>query len=242
MSNISDYKEIQSINQPDETLLKNIGLVKRVALHLQGRIPKFMELDELIQVGTIGLIEASKSFDANKGVDFEIFAKNRIRGAILDQVRKMSYLPRSAMVNIREHNEAHHKLAAELGREPNHAELANFMDKDMDVYQKERNHANQFQTISLEAQVPESIDLPSSNSNEPESLLLREQLMGSLTEAINQLPEREKTIVSLYYVEEMNLREIGAVLEVSESRISQVLSGITKKLRKNLINNNAMVF
>ena len=72
MSNISDYKEIQSINQPDETLLKNIGLVKRVALHLQGRIPKFMELDELIQVGTIGLIEASKSFDANKGVDFEI--------------------------------------------------------------------------------------------------------------------------------------------------------------------------
>ena len=75
MSNISDYKEIQSINQPDETLLKNIGLVKRVALHLQGRIPKFMELDELIQVGTIGLIEASKSFDANKGVDFEIFAK-----------------------------------------------------------------------------------------------------------------------------------------------------------------------
>ena len=88
MPNITDYSDIQRINQSDENLLKNIGLVKRVALHLQARVPKFMELDELIQVGTIGLIEASKSFDASKGVDFDVFAKNRIRGAILDQVRK----------------------------------------------------------------------------------------------------------------------------------------------------------
>ena len=240
MSNITDYNDIQRINQSDESLLKNIGLVKRVALHLQARIPKFMELDELIQVGTIGLIEASKSFDASKGVDFDIFAKNRIRGAILDQVRKMSYLPRSAMVNIREHNEARHKLAAQFGREPTHTELADFMEKDVHAYQKERNHAHQFQTISLDAQLPESVDLPASNSNEPESILLKEQLMGALSEAIALLPEREKTIVSLYYVEEMNLREIGAVLDVSESRISQVLSAITKKLRKNLISTTAM--
>ena len=235
MSNITDYNDIQRINQSDESLLKNIGLVKRVALHLQARIPKFMELDELIQVGTIGLIEASKSFDTSKGVDFDIFAKNRIRGAILDQVRKLSYLPRSAMVNIREHNEARHNLATEFGREPTHAELADFMEKDIHAYQKERNHAHQFQTISLEAQLPDSIDPPASHSNEPEAVLLKEQLMSALGEAIDLLPERDKTIVSLYYVEEMNLREIGAVLDVSESRISQVLAGITKKLRKNLL-------
>ncbi|MDE0747689.1 MAG: RNA polymerase sigma factor FliA [Porticoccaceae bacterium] len=239
MSDISDYNDIQNINRPNDDLLKNIGLVKRVALHLKGRVPKFMELDELIQVGTIGLIEAAKSFDSSKGVDFEIFAKNRIRGAILDQVRKMSYLPRSAMVNIREHNEARHKLAGKFGREPNQAEMAEFMEKDVHVYQKERNHAHQFQTISLEAQVPESVELSASGSNEPEAVLAKEQLMASLADAIALLPEREKTIVALYYVEEMNLREIGAVLEVSESRVSQVLSGITKKLRKNLNHSDA---
>jgi RNA polymerase sigma factor for flagellar operon FliA len=235
MSNITVYRDIQGINQSDERVLKNIGLVKRVALHLKSRIPNFMELDELIQVGTIGLIEAVKSFDASKGVDFDVFAKNRIRGAILDQVRKMSYLPRSAMVNIREHNEARQKLVAQLGREPNHNELADFMGKDIHVYQKERNHAHQFQTISLEAQLPDSVSLPASNSSEPDSILLKQQLMAELGEAIDLLSEREKTIVSLYYVEEMNLREIGAVLDVSESRISQVLSGITQKLRKNLV-------
>ncbi len=241
MSNINDYSDIQRMHQSDESLLKNIGLVKRVALHLQARIPKFMELDELIQVGTIGLIEAAKSFDASKGVDFDIFAKNRIRGAILDQVRKMSYLPRSAMVNIREHNEARHKIATQFGREPTHAELANFMDKDIHAYQKERNHAHQFQTISLEAQLPDSIDPPANQSNEPESILLKDQLMSALGEAIDLLPERDKTIVSLYYVEEMNLREIGAVLDVSESRISQILSGITQKLRKNLVSTEPKV-
>ena len=96
MPDINDYADIQNLNQSNEGLLKNIGLVKRVALHLKTRVPNFMELEELIQVGMIGLIEATKSFDSSKGVEFEVFAKNRIRGAILDQVRKMSYLPRSA--------------------------------------------------------------------------------------------------------------------------------------------------
>lgn len=241
MSNINDYSDIQSMYQSDESLLKNIGLVKRVALHLQARIPQFMELDELIQVGTVGLIEAAKSFDASKGVDFEIFAKNRIRGAILDQVRKMSYLPRSAIVNIREHNEAYHKIATQFGREPTHAELADFMGKDINTYQKERNHAHQFQTVSLESQLPESIDLTASQSNELESILLKDQLMSALSQAIDLLPERDKTIVSLYYVEEMNLREIGAVLDVSESRVSQILSGITHKLRKHLVSTEPKV-
>ena len=106
MSDARIYEEIQNADQPSASLVDYIGLVKRVALHLKGRLPNFMELDELIQVGMIGLIEADKSFDASKGVDFEVFAKNRIRGAILDQVRKMSYLPRSAIVSIRDHNEA----------------------------------------------------------------------------------------------------------------------------------------
>jgi RNA polymerase sigma factor for flagellar operon FliA len=234
MPDINDYADIQNLNQSNEGLLKNIGLVKRVALHLKTRVPNFMEFEELIQVGMIGLIEATKSFDSSKGVEFEVFAKNRIRGAILDQVRKMSYLPRSAMVNIREHNEAQQLLAGQLGREPTQSEMADFMEKDIEEYQKERNHANRFQTISLESQVPETVDLPSSDDNDPESILAKDQMMEVLAESIESLPEREKTIVALYYVEEMNLREIGAVLEISESRVSQVLSATVKALRKSL--------
>jgi RNA polymerase sigma factor for flagellar operon FliA len=234
MSNIGLYDEIRLSGKSNDSLMEHIGLVKRVAIHLKSRLPNYMELDELIQVGTIGLIEAAKSFDDQKGVEFEVFARTRIRGAILDQVRKLSYLPRSAIVNIRDHNEATAVLSSELGREPTQTELADFMGKDLDSFHKERTHAHRFQTVSLESQLPESIDLPANEFNEPETTLADSQMMEALTESIESLPEREKTIISLYYVEELNLKEIGAVLEVSESRVSQVLSATIKQLRKNL--------
>lgn len=214
--------------------MAHVGLVKRVALHLKGRLPKFMELEELIQVGMIGLIEANNSFNGEMGVDFEIFAKNRIRGAILDQVRKMSYLPRSAIVNLRDHNEATAALSGELGREPTQTEIAQFMGKELDEFQRERNHAHRFQTVSLESQLPETTEQPASNTTEPEAQVAKEEFMDSLIDAIKTLPERERTVISLYYSEEMNLKEIGVILDVSESRVSQILSACVAKLRKHL--------
>ena len=231
MADIKLYEDIQNADQSSKELLVHVGLVKRVALHLKGRLPNFMELDELIQVGMIGLIEAKSSFDASKGVEFEIFAKNRVRGAILDQVRKLSYLPRSAIVSIREHNEATASLTGQLGREASQSELADFMGKDIESFQKERTHAHRFQTVSLETQLPDTVDMPAGESNNPESQVAEEQFMETLMASIEALPERERTVVSLYYVEEMNLKEIGAVLDVSESRISQILSSSVKKLR-----------
>lgn len=214
--------------------MAHVGLVKRVALHLKGRLPNFMELEELIQVGMIGLIEANNSFNGEMGVDFEIFAKNRIRGAILDQVRKMSYLPRSAIVNLRDHNEATAALSGELGREPTQTEIAQFMGKELDEFQRERNHAHRFQTVSLESQLPETTEQPASNITEPEAQVAKEEFMDSLIDAIKTLPERERTVISLYYSEEMNLKEIGVILDVSESRVSQILSACVAKLRKHL--------
>jgi RNA polymerase sigma factor for flagellar operon FliA len=234
MADLKVYEDIQNDDDSSEALLAHVGLVKRVALHLRSRLPNFMELDELIQVGMIGLIEANGSYDASKGVEFEVFAKNRIRGAILDQVRKLSYLPRSAIVNIRDHNEATAALSGELGREPTQSELAEFMGKDIESFQKERAHAHRFQTVSLESQLPENVDLPASEINEPETQMAEDQFMSALEDSIESLPERERTVVSLYYVEEMNLKEIGAVLEVSESRVSQILSTSVQKLRKHL--------
>ena len=231
MADIKLYEDIQNADQSSKELLVHVGLVKRVALHLKGRLPNFMELDELIQVGMIGLIEAKSSFDASKGVEFEIFAKNRVRGAILDQVRKLSYLPRSAIVSIREHNEATALLTGQLGREASQSELAEFMGKDVESFQKERGHAHRFQTVSLETQLPDTVDMPAGESDNPEAQIAQEQFMETLMASIEALPERERTVVSLYYVEEMNLKEIGAVLDVSESRISQILSSSVKKLR-----------
>lgn len=231
MSEISAYQEVLNTSKENDRLMEHIGLVKRVALHLKTRLPNFMEIDELIQVGTIGLIEAAKSFDNSKGVEFEIFARTRIRGAILDQVRKLSYLPRSAMVNIRDHNEATAALSSELGREPSQTELAEFMGKDLESFHKERTHAYRFQTVSLESQVMDDVEIPSNEINEPESELADAQLLNALEGSIESLPERDKTIISLYYVEEMNLKEIGAVLDISESRVSQILSSTVKKLR-----------
>ena len=234
MSEINAYQEVLNTSKENDRLMEHIGLVKRVALHLKTRLPNFMEIDELIQVGTIGLIEAAKSFDDSKGVEFEIFARTRIRGAILDQVRKLSYLPRSAMVNIRDHNEATATLSSELGREPSQTELAEFMGKDLESFHKERTHAYRFQTVSLESQVMDDVEIPSNEINEPESELADAQLLNALEGSIESLPERDKTIISLYYVEEMNLKEIGAVLDISESRVSQILSSTVKKLRTHL--------
>lgn len=234
MADLGLYDEVRRASQDNDELIQHIGLVKRVALHLKTRLPNFMELDELIQVGTIGLIEAAKSFDDSKGVEFEVFARTRIRGAILDQVRKLSYLPRSAIANIRDHNEATSMLSGELGREPSQSELADFMGKDLDSFHKERTHAYRFQTVSLESQLPDTVDMPSADLNEPEANLEGGQMLEALAESIESLPEREKTIVSLYYVEEMNLKEIGAVLDLSESRVSQILSSTIKLLRQDL--------
>ena len=235
MADLGLYDEVRRASQDNDELIQHIGLVKRVALHLKTRLPNFMELDELIQVGTIGLIEAAKSFDDSKGVEFEVFARTRIRGAILDQVRKLSYLPRSAIANIRDHNEATSMLSGELGREPSQSELADFMGKDLDSFHKERTHAYRFQTVSLESQLPDTVDMPSADLNEPEANLEGGQMLEALAGSIESLPEREKTIVSLYYVEEMNLKEIGAVLDLSESRVSQILSSTIKLLRQDLV-------
>lgn len=236
MSDIKAYQEMLSNGRNDDGLMKHLALVKRVALHLKARLPSFMELDELIQVGMIGLIEADKSFDTSKGVEFEVFAKNRIRGAILDQVRKLSHLPRSAIVNIRTHNEAESILSSQLGRKPLHSELADFMGKELDDFHKERAHSNRFQTMSLDDESIDTGEIPATNSPGPESFVADTQMKESLTEAIKTLSERDQLVISLYYVEELNLKEIGAILEVSESRVSQILSSCAKKLRGKLDN------
>lgn len=224
----------QARPQGEELVLAHLGMVKRVALHLKARVPAYMELDELIQVGMMGLLEASRVFDASKGVDFENFAHSRVRGAMLDEVRRLSFLPRSAVAFNKSHNETLHALASELGRAPTQAEIAEYMGKELEDFQKELGKARRFETYSLEVVTEEVMSIADDASRQPDVMVEEAEFMEAVTDAIASLPEREQLVMQLYYVEELNLKEIGEVLEVSESRVSQILSSVVKKLRGTL--------
>ncbi len=215
-------------------VLAHLGLVKRVALHLKVRIPPFMELDELIQVGMIGLLEAARAYNPTKGIEFESFALSRVRGAILDEVRQLSYLPRSAVAFNKSENQATNALASELGRAPTQAELADHMGDDLDLFQKRRGNAKRFETLSMEVMTDEVLGIADERARQPDAIVEHQQFMGAVTDAIAELPERDQLLMSLYYVEELNLKEIGEILGVTESRISQLLTAVVKKLRESL--------
>jgi RNA polymerase sigma factor for flagellar operon FliA len=182
----------------------------------------------------IGLLEASRAYDPSKGIGFENFAHARVRGAMLDEVRRLSFLPRSAVAFNKEHNTTVHALAAELGRTPTQAEIAEFMGKDLDEFHKERGKAKRFETYSMEIVTEEVMSIADDDSQRPDVMVEEAEFMDAVTDAISELPEREQLVMQLYYVEEMNLKEIGEVLGVSESRVSQILSAVVKKLRGTL--------
>ena len=224
----------QTQNRDEDLILAHLGMVKRVAVHLKARIPPFMEVDELVQVGMIGLIEAARAFDPTKGVVFESYAHSRVRGAMIDEVRRLSFLPRSAVAFNKSHSSANQALATELGRAPTQAELAEYMGRELDSFEKDRGSARQFETFSMEVVSEEVMNIRDQASQQPDALLEEAQMTTALTDAISSLPERDKLVISLYYVDELNLREIGEVLGVSESRVSQILSANVKKLRAQL--------
>ena len=226
------YEDAQ--DNSEALVLAHLGLVKRVALHVKVRIPPFMELDELIQVGMIGLLEAARAYNPTKGIEFESFALSRVRGAILDEVRQLSYLPRSAVAFNKSDNQATNALASELGRAPTQSELADHMGDDLDLFQKRRGNAKRFETLSMEVMTDEVLGIADERTRQPDAIVEHQQFMGAVADAIAELPERDQLLMSLYYVEELNLKEIGEILGVTESRISQLLTAIVKKLRLSL--------
>ena len=223
------YEDVH--NNSEALVLAHLGMVKRVALHLKVRVPPFMELDELIQVGMIGLLEAARAFIPAKGIDFENFALSRVRGAMHDEVRQLSYLPRSAVAFNSSENKAKIALSTELGRTPTQSELAEHMGEDLDVFQKKRGNAKRFETLSMELITDEVMGIADERSRRPDAIVEHRDFMRAVGDAIAALPQNEQLLMSLYYVEELNLKEIGATLGVTESRVSQLLSAIVKKIR-----------
>ncbi len=211
-------------------------LVKKIALHLKARLPDSVQLEDLMQAGMIGLLEAAQRYTSTKGATFETYAGIRIRGAMVDEIRKGDWVPRSVHRNARRISQAIKAVEDRLGREAQDHEVADELGMSLADYHASLSDASSGRLFSLD-ELNESGELPieeTEASDNPLDDLSSDAFRRSLAEAIDELPEREKLVLSLYYQEELNLKEIGAVLGVSESRVSQIHSQAALRLRGRL--------
>ncbi|GAB3480977.1 RNA polymerase sigma factor FliA [Marinomonas epiphytica] len=213
-------------------------LVKKIAFHLLARLPDSVDVDDLIQAGMMGLIEAYKRFESTKGASFETYAGIRIRGSIMDEVRKSDWAPRSVRKNGRAVNNAIKELEAKTGRDVTDMEVAAHMGISIEEYHDIIHSNMSSQLFSYEEMLDSEgghlDEAATSNDSSPYSLVEDNGFQVQLAKEIDGLPEREKMVLSLYYNDELNLKEIGAVLGVSESRVSQIHSQAAMRLRSRL--------
>ncbi len=224
-----------SPDQPDDSLVtRNINLVKRIAYHLAARLPSSVEVDDLMQSGMVGLLEAAANFDPERGASFETYAGIRIRGAMLDDIRKHDWTPRSVHHKYRQVTDAIHAIEAEAGRSAEPAEVAARLNISLDEYHKILSDSASSRLFSLDETLDEPNlhrAAPAANTASPDEDLFLSQFQEILAEAIASLPERERLVLSLYYEKDLNLKEIGRVLDVSESRICQIHGQAVMRLR-----------
>ena len=220
-----------------EIVEKHGELVRRIAHHLAARLPASVEIDDLIQAGMLGLIDAARNFQADQGAAFETYASIRIRGAMIDEIRRGDWVPRSVHRRYRDVVAATREVEQRTGRAATAQEVATTLSVPLDEYHRMLEDAARGQLISLEAHVDEHDGEPhlgghagATPAREFEQIAFK-QALGA---AIGNLPEREQLVLSLYYEQELNLREIGAVLNVSESRVCQIHGQAMLRLRSRL--------
>ncbi len=214
-------------------------LVKRLAHQMMSRLPYSVQIDDIIQAGMIGLLDAASRFDEIHGAQFETYATQRIRGAMLDELRSADWLPRSLRRDMRRIEQAVSRLQQKLGRAPNETEIARELEVTLTQYQQMLQESRGAQLIYYEDFQDEDHDdfferFEFTSDSDPLALLQDERFKAELIRAIDILPERERMLMGMIYEQEMNLREVGEVFGVSESRISQLHSQAVARLRSSL--------
>ena len=222
----------------DATLRQYVPLVRRLAHHMIAKLPANIEVDDLIQVGMIGLAEALSRYEVSQGVQFETFATQRIRGAMLDELREGDWMSRGGRKNQKEIELAVRKLEHVLGRSPMESEIAAQLGLSLGAYQDMLGNVRGTQLVYLEDMGRGTDDeegfldrYAGDGSADPMQLLRDQRVRQSLVKAIESLPEREQYIMSMYYEHDMNLKEIAKVLDVTESRVCQLHSQSVARLR-----------
>jgi RNA polymerase sigma factor FliA len=225
----------------DEFITEFTPLVKRIAYHMMARLPASVQVDDLIQAGMMGLLDAINRYEGSYGRQFESYAAQRIRGSILDELREADWLPRSIRKKMRQIEAAVRKLEQQQGGAPSEQDLAEELDITLDEYHGTLQSARGAQLIYFEDfqkddEEPFLDRLFSDSESNPLNFLLDEGLRTLVVNAIDNLPPREKMVMGMHYEQEMNLREIGEVLGVSESRVCQLHTQAIARLRSRLRN------
>lgn len=220
---------------PNQLVERYAGLVKRIGQHMLARLPSSVQLDDLLQSGMIGLLDAYRNYDAGKGASFETYAGIRIRGAMIDEIRQGDWVPRSVHRNTRRISDAIHDVEKEHGRDARDTEVAAKLEIGLVEYHSMLNDTACGRIVGIE-DLGVSEDIIGGGDSMTDVALSFDQVANekfsqALAECISQLPEREGLILSLYYDEELNLKEIGQILEVSESRVSQIHSQALHRIR-----------
>jgi len=223
-----------------ETRVRDLApLVKRIAHNMMAALPPSVEIDDVIQSGMMGLLDAARRYQTSEGAQFETYAVQRIRGAMLDGLRQCDWLPRGVRRNLRQVEAMIAKLEQKKGRAPTEAELAKALEMTLADYQHLLQEARGYQIVSYEDFSADEEDSflerhATGNDGDPLEVLEERSLRESLVAGIDALPEREKQVMGMYYEQEMNLREIGEVLGVSESRVCQIHTQAIARLRVKL--------
>jgi len=235
------YTAWQDEAERERLLLEQLPQVRYIARRIHERLPRHVPIEDLVHAGVLGLIDALHKFDRSKHVQFGSYAKFRIRGAILDSLREMDWSPRDLRRKARRLEEAHHKLRAQLGRNPSEPELAAELAMDLRGLQRLLGEIDGLEITSLRVASPrdgkeEDLGeyLPDDPAETPLVLCLRSEMKELLARAIADLPEKERQVLALYYYEELTMKEVGAVLGVGESRVSQIHSMALVRLRARL--------
>ena len=224
----------QTKPEVEELITDNLRLVQSIAWHLHARVSKVIEIDDLIQIGYYGLVTAAQKYTPQEGVNFSNYASLRIRGAMVDHLRKNSNLCRTTIKMQKRFNHAEQKLINLLGRQPEQVEIADEMAISLSELQEwiKNFAANHHESMD---QVYDDFSIVfASNTDDPEEELQNKDLKKLLIEALKKLPEKMALVIQLYYVEELNVYEIAEVLEVTIGRVSQIKSEAVKKLRTHI--------
>ena len=241
-SGLSTYKKLSGTQARDEMVKKHLTLVSFIANRLAVGLPDWIDNRDLMSAGVIGLIDAVNNFDPSKGIKFETYAKTRIRGSIIDELRSLDWIPRSTRAKSKEIERTISDLVKKLDRFPTDKEIADELGWDIDKYHKTLGQVSLTTLLSLDEMIGTTssgspvkrIDTLAAESSSQLESLTHKELLETVVQILEELSEQERLVIALYYYEELTLKEIGMVLEVTESRVSQVHTSSILKLRAKL--------
>jgi len=231
------YAQVEQLSK-NNLVTEHVALVKRIAFHLINRLPPNIQVDDLIQAGMLGLLEASNNYALGHGASFETFAGIRIRGAMLDEIRRLDWTPRSVHRKSREVAKAIKEIENNTGIDAKDADVAELMGLELSDYHQILIDSTSSKIFSIDTMDDEDNVVVKATDNNPTPFesVSKQSFQASLVDVIKTLPDREQMVMSLYYDDELNLREIGSVLDISESRVCQIHGQALLRIKSRMTN------